>query len=106
MHGSGGKGMLIGPASSKKEIENFRLKLVSKPNNYIAQPTIALSTCQTITKSGLAPRHVDLRPFALMFKNKIKVTPGGLTRVALKKGSLIVNSSQGGGTKDTWIIED
>jgi uncharacterized circularly permuted ATP-grasp superfamily protein len=106
VHGSGGKGMLIGPAASKKEIENFRLKLISKPNDYIAQPTIALSTCQTITKSGLAPRHVDLRPFALMFKNKIKVTPGGLTRVALKKGSLIVNSSQGGGTKDTWIIED
>ena len=95
VHGSGGKGMLIGPAASKKEIENFRLKLISKPNNYIAQPTIALSTCQTITKSGLAPRHVDLRPFTLMFKNKIKVTPGGLTRVALKKGSLIVNSSQG-----------
>lgn len=106
VHGSGGKGMLIGPAASKKEIENFRLKLTNKPNNYIAQPTIALSTCQTITKSGLAPRHVDLRPFALMFKNKIKVTAGGLTRVALKKGSLIVNSSQGGGTKDTWIIED
>ena len=105
VHGSGGKGMLVGPAASKKEIEEFKLKVLSYPERYIAQPTLALSTCQIITNSGLSPRHIDLRPFALASKNKIRVTAGGLTRVALKKGSLVVNSSQGGGTKDTWIVE-
>ena len=105
VHGSGGKGMLVGPAASKKETEEFKLKVLSYPERYIAQPTLALSTCQIITNSGLSPRHIDLRPFALASKNKIRVTAGGLTRVALKKGSLVVNSSQGGGTKDTWIVE-
>lgn len=106
VHGSGGYGMLVGPASSKKEIEAFRAKLKSNPSNYIAQPTLALSTVPILTKSGLAPRHVDLRPFVLVAPDKIDITPGGLTRVAMKKGSLVVNSSQGGGTKDTWVLED
>lgn len=106
VHGSGGYGMLIGPTSSKKEIAAFEAKLRAKPENYIAQPTLALSTCPIFTKSGLAPRHVDLRPFVLVSPNGIDITPGGLTRVALKKGSLVVNSSQGGGTKDTWVLED
>ncbi|WP_299724324.1 circularly permuted type 2 ATP-grasp protein [uncultured Tateyamaria sp.] len=106
VHGSGGYGMLVGPAASKKEIEAFRAKLTAKPDNYIAQPTLALSTVPILTEAGLAPRHVDLRPFALMSPNKIDITPGGLTRVALTEGSLIVNSSQGGGTKDTWVLED
>ncbi|MFL4470438.1 circularly permuted type 2 ATP-grasp protein [Tateyamaria armeniaca] len=106
VHGSGGYGMLVGPASSKKEIEDFRAKLTAKPDNYIAQPTLALSTVPILTKAGLAPRHVDLRPFALMSPEKVDITPGGLTRVALSEGSLIVNSSQGGGTKDTWVLED
>ncbi|WP_324826834.1 circularly permuted type 2 ATP-grasp protein [Qipengyuania zhejiangensis] len=106
VHGSGGYGMLIGPTSSKKEIEEFRRKLVAKPANYIAQPTLALSTCPIFTKKGLAPRHVDLRPYVLVSPNKVDITPGGLTRVALKEGSLVVNSSQGGGTKDTWVLKD
>ncbi|MEY4161187.1 MAG: hypothetical protein RLZZ136_1808 [Pseudomonadota bacterium] len=106
VHGSGGYGMLIGPTSSKKEIEAFARKLRAKPDNYIAQPTLALSTTPIFTKAGLAPRHVDLRPFVLMSPNGIDITPGGLTRVALKKGSLVVNSSQGGGTKDSWVLED
>ena len=105
VHGSGGYGMLIGPTSSKKEIENFKQKLISKPSNYIAQPTLSLSSVPILTKKGLAPRHVDLRPFALMSPNDIKITNGGLSRVALKENSLLVNSSQGGGTKDTWIVE-
>lgn len=105
VHGSGGYGMLVGPTSSKREIEDFRLKLIARPHNYIAQPTLALSAVPTFTKSGVAPRHVDLRPFVLT-GDQIRVTPGGLTRVALKKGSLVVNSSQGGGTKDTWVLED
>ena len=105
VHGSGGYGMLIGPTSSKKEIEKFRKKLSANPKNYIAQPTLSLSTVPILTKKGLAPRHVDLRPFALMSPNEINVTNGGLTRVALKKNSLLVNSSQGGGTKDTWVID-
>jgi uncharacterized circularly permuted ATP-grasp superfamily protein len=105
VHGSGGYGMLVGPTSSKREIEDFRLKLNAKPHNYIAQPTLALSAVPTFTKSGVAPRHVDLRPFVLT-GDQIRITPGGLTRVALKKGSLVVNSSQGGGTKDTWVLED
>ncbi len=106
VHGSGGYGMLIGPAASKKELATFRDKLKARPGNYIAQPTLALSTVPILTKAGLAPRHVDLRPFVLVSPNGIEITPGGLTRVALKKGSLVVNSSQGGGTKDTWVLED
>jgi len=106
VHGSGGYGMLIGPTSSKKEIRQFRQKLEARPENYIAQPTLALSTCPVFTKKGLAPRHVDLRPFVLCSPQGVDITPGGLTRVALKKGSLVVNSSQGGGTKDTWVLDD
>jgi uncharacterized circularly permuted ATP-grasp superfamily protein len=97
--------MLVGPTSSKKEIELFRAKLKANPTNYIAQPTLALSTVPTYTASGVAPRHVDLRPFVLS-GDRVRITPGGLTRVALKKDSLVVNSSQGGGTKDTWVLED
>ncbi|MEP4803123.1 MAG: circularly permuted type 2 ATP-grasp protein, partial [Hyphomicrobiales bacterium] len=106
VHGSGGYGMLIGPTASKKEISAFRDKLKSRPANYIAQPTLALSMVPIFARSGLAPRHVDLRPFVLVSPEGIKITPGGLTRVAMKKGSLVVNSSQGGGTKDTWVLED
>ncbi len=106
VHGSGGYGMLVGPAASKKEIAAFEAKLRARPANYIAQPTLALSTVPVLTKAGLAPRHVDLRPFVLVSPNRIDITPGGLTRVALKKGSLVVNSSQGGGTKDTWVLGD
>ncbi|QQA41897.1 circularly permuted type 2 ATP-grasp protein [Pelagovum pacificum] len=106
VHGSGGYGMLVGPAASKKEIAAFRAKLEARPNNYIAQPTLSLSTVPIFTQKGLSPRHVDLRPFVLVSPEGIKITPGGLTRVALKKGSLVVNSSQGGGTKDTWVLED
>lgn len=105
VHGSGGYGMLVGPTSSKREIEAFRAKLRAKPENYIAQPTLSLSSVPTYTASGVAPRHVDLRPFVLS-GDRVRITPGGLTRVALKKGSLVVNSSQGGGTKDTWVLED
>jgi uncharacterized circularly permuted ATP-grasp superfamily protein len=106
VHGSGGYGMLVGPAASKRELSDFRAKLIAKPANYIAQPTLALSTIPVFANSGLAPRHVDLRPFVLVSPDKIDITPGGLTRVALRKGSLVVNSSQGGGTKDSWVIED
>ncbi len=106
VHGSGGYGMLVGPAASKKEIREFEKKLRAKPGNYIAQPTLALSTVPILTNAGLAPRHVDLRPFVLMSPKSIDIVPGGLTRVALKKGSLVVNSSQGGGTKDTWVLGD
>jgi uncharacterized circularly permuted ATP-grasp superfamily protein len=105
VHGSGGYGMLVGPTSSKNDIEIFRAKLKANPSNYIAQPTLALSSVPTYTASGVAPRHVDLRPFVLS-GDQIRITPGGLTRVALKKDSLVVNSSQGGGTKDTWVLED
>lgn len=105
VHGSGGYGMLVGPTASKKEREDFAAKLKSKPANYIAQPTLALSTCPILTEKGLAPRHVDLRPFVLV-SDQVKIVPGGLTRVALKEGSLVVNSSQGGGTKDTWVLDD
>ena len=104
VHGSGGYGMLVGPAASKREIADFRKKLKARPGNYIAQPTLALSTAPILTSKGLAPRHLDLRPFVLVSSEKITITPGGLTRVALKKGSLVVNSSQGGGTKDTWVL--
>jgi uncharacterized circularly permuted ATP-grasp superfamily protein len=106
VHGSGGYGMLIGPTSSKAEIARFEKKLRAHPENYIAQPTLALSSVPIFTKAGLAPRHVDLRPFVLVSPGGIDITPGGLTRVALRKGSLVVNSSQGGGTKDSWVLED
>ncbi len=106
VHGSGGYGMLIGPTASRKEIAAFEQKLRARPTNYIAQPTLALSTVPIFAKAGLAPRHVDLRPFVLVSPKGIEITPGGLTRVALKKGSLVVNSSQGGGTKDSWVLED
>jgi uncharacterized circularly permuted ATP-grasp superfamily protein len=105
VHGSGGYGMLVGPAASKKELEDFTAKLKARPGNYIAQPTLSLSTVPILTEAGLAPRHVDLRPFALVSPNEINIVPGGLTRVALTEGSLVVNSSQGGGTKDTWVLE-
>ncbi|HEY4210298.1 MAG TPA: circularly permuted type 2 ATP-grasp protein [Steroidobacteraceae bacterium] len=103
VHGAGGYGMLIGPASTKAEIEDFRARIKAHPERYIAQPTLALSTSPTFVASGIAPRHIDLRPFVLSGK-EITVVPGGLTRVALREGSLIVNSSQGGGTKDTWVL--
>ena len=96
--------MLVGPASTKAEIEDFRAALLARPTNYIAQPTLALSTTPTFVESGIAPRHIDLRPFVLS-GNTVQTVPGGLTRVALKEGSLVVNSSQGGGTKDTWVLE-
>ncbi len=105
VHGSGGYGMLIGPAASRGELDAFRMKLIDSPGNYIAQPTLALSSIPILTEAGLAPRHVDLRPFVLVSPDSIHITPGGLTRVALQEGSLVVNSSQGGGTKDTWILE-
>jgi uncharacterized circularly permuted ATP-grasp superfamily protein len=104
VHGAGGYGMLVGPASSKAQIEDFRQRLLAKPDGYIAQPTLALSACPTYVEQGIAPRHIDLRPFVLSGKT-ISMVPGGLTRVALQEGSLVVNSSQGGGTKDTWILE-
>jgi uncharacterized circularly permuted ATP-grasp superfamily protein len=104
VQGSGGYGMLVGPTASKEEIRGFREKIVADPARYIAQPTLALSTCPTFVDSGVAPRHIDLRPFVLSGK-EITMVPGGLTRVALKEGSLVVNSSQGGGTKDTWVLE-
>ena len=106
VHGSGGYGMLVGPAATKKEINEFAKKLKARPSNYIAQPTLSLSTVPIFVKKGLAPRHVDLRPFVQVSPKGINITPGGLTRVALKAGSLVVNSSQGGGTKDTWVLED
>jgi uncharacterized circularly permuted ATP-grasp superfamily protein len=104
VHGAGGYGMLVGPAASKAEIARFREVLVANPSNYIAQPTLSLSTCPTYVESGIAPRHIDLRPYVLS-GTSVQTVPGGLTRVALKEGSLVVNSSQGGGTKDTWVLE-
>ncbi|KIN70460.1 CP ATPgrasp 1 multi-domain protein [Sulfitobacter noctilucae] len=106
VHGSGGYGMLVGPAASKQELADFADKLRARPGNYIAQPTLSLSTVPIFTESGLAPRHVDLRPFALVSPTGVNIIPGGLTRVALTEGSLVVNSSQGGGTKDTWVLGD
>jgi len=103
VHGAGGYGMLIGPASTRMQIEDFRKRIIANPERYIAQPTLALSTSPTFVAQGLAPRHIDLRPFVLSGK-EITVVPGGLTRVALREGSLVVNSSQGGGTKDTWVL--
>jgi len=112
VHGAGGYGMLVGPASSKSEIEEFRTRILASPEKYIAQPTLALSNCPTLyncptfVEAGVAPRHLDLRPFVLSGKRGIRMVPGGLTRVALREGSLVVNSSQGGGTKDTWVLEN
>ncbi|HLI99955.1 MAG TPA: circularly permuted type 2 ATP-grasp protein [Bradyrhizobium sp.] len=106
VHGSGGYGLLIGPAATKDAIEAFRDRLKREPERFIAQPPLALSTCPTCTEAGLAPRHVDLRPFVLTGRDHVAVVPGGLTRVALKEGSLVVNSSQGGGTKDTWVLDE
>lgn len=104
-HGSGGYGMLVGPKSTKEQIETFREKIKAHPENYIAQPTLALSSCPMYHEDGLTPAHVDLRPYALMQgADKVVVVPGALTRVAMRKGSLVVNSSQGGGTKDTWVL--
>ena len=104
VHGAGGYGMLVGPAATRAEIEAFRERLLARPEGYISQPTLALSACPTFVESGIAPRHIDLRPFVLSGKT-ISMVKGGLTRVALKEGSLVVNSSQGGGTKDTWVLE-
>ena len=105
VHGSGGYGMLVGPASTKKEQEEYRARVLENPSGFIAQPTLSLSTCPTYVESGVAPRHVDLRPFVLSGED-VTVVPGGLTRVALTEGSLVVNSSQGGGTKDTWVLQE
>ncbi len=105
VHGAGGYGMLVGPMSTAAEREEFRARILARPETYIAQPTLALSTCPTLVESGIAPRHIDLRPYVLSGKSS-HVVPGGLTRVALREGSLVVNSSQGGGTKDTWVVDD
>jgi uncharacterized circularly permuted ATP-grasp superfamily protein len=105
VHGSGGYGMMVGPTASKAIHKEFAERIKARPDNYIVQPTLALSACPTYTRAGIAPRHVDLRPYVLV-GDTIRITPGGLTRVALKKDSLVVNSSQGGGTKDTWVLED
>ena len=104
VHGSGGYGMLVGPTSTKAEQTAYKARILEDPANFIAQPTLALSTCPTFVAQGIAPRHVDLRPYVLAGK-EVRLVPGGLTRVALKEGSLVVNSSQGGGTKDTWVLE-
>jgi uncharacterized circularly permuted ATP-grasp superfamily protein len=104
-HGAGGYGMLIGPSATAQEIADFRERVIAKPEGYIAQPTLALSTSPTFVASGIAPRHIDLRPFVLSGQ-RISIVPGGLTRVALREGSLVVNSSQGGGTKDTWVLQE
>lgn len=106
VHGSGGYGMLVGPKADKATRAAFAQKLRAHPDNYIAQPTLALSTVPTLVAEGVAPRHVDLRPFVLSGADKVRIVPGGLTRVALVDGSLVVNSSQGGGTKDTWVIDN
>ncbi len=104
VHGAGGYGMLVGPTATEAEREDFRLRILAAPGKYIAQPTLALSTCPTFVEQGVAPRHIDLRPFVLSGRD-VTIVPGGLTRVALRAGSLVVNSSQGGGTKDTWVLE-
>ena len=105
VHGSGGYGMLVGPHATKEDRDKFARKIAESPEGFIAQPTLALSTVPCYVESGLAPRHVDLRPYVLSGKDGVRTVPGGLTRVALKEGSLVVNSSQGGGTKDTWVVE-
>lgn len=104
VHGAGGYGMLIGPAETKNEINLFRKQILATPERYLAQPTLALSTCATFSDEKLAPRPIDLRPFLLSGRD-VSIVPGGLTRIALREGSLVVNSSQGGGTKDTWVLE-
>jgi uncharacterized circularly permuted ATP-grasp superfamily protein len=104
VHGAGGYGMLIGPAATREQIASFRERILRSPEKYIAQPTLALSACPTFVEAGIAPRHIDLRPFVLSGR-EVTLVPGGLTRVALGEGSLVVNSSQGGGTKDTWVLE-
>ena len=106
VHGSGGYGMLVGPHASRAELAEFQQLLKDRPSDYIAQPTLSLSTVPTFVDAGIAPRHVDLRPFVLCGSDRIRIVPGGLTRVALREGSLVVNSSQGGGTKDTWVLEN
>lgn len=103
--GSGGYGMLIGPCSTKKEIEAYRKRLLANPEGFIAQPTLSLSTNPTVTEDGIAPRHIDLRPFILSSGDDVDIVAGGLTRVAMVEGSLVVNSSQGGGIKDTWVVD-
>ena len=100
---AGGYGMLIGPKATEEEHAKFRELIKNNPTNYIAQPTLSLSTVPTLTDEGIAGRHVDLRPY-ILYGEEIEVIPGALTRVALKKGSLVVNSSQGGGSKDTWVL--
>ena len=106
VHGSGGYGMLVGPHATREMREDFRQRILANPANYIAQPTLSLSTCPVLSNGGLEPRHVDLRPFVLTGRDGVRIVPGGLTRVALKEGSLVVNSSQGGGTKDTWVLSE
>jgi uncharacterized circularly permuted ATP-grasp superfamily protein len=103
--GSGGYGMLVGPHATKAERDEFAAKIKSRPDDFIAQPTLALSTVPCFVDQGIAPRHVDLRPYVLCGADRVRCVSGGLTRVALKEGSLVVNSSQGGGTKDTWVVE-
>jgi uncharacterized circularly permuted ATP-grasp superfamily protein len=103
--GSGGYGMLVGPHATRAQIDEYAARLSAPPEGFIAQPTLALSTCPTLVDEGIAPRHVDLRPFVLTGAQGVRIVPGGLTRVALKEGSLVVNSSQGGGTKDTWVLD-
>ena len=105
VQGSGGYGMLVGPTASTQEIADFRVRILANPGNYIAQPTLALSTCPTLVDQGIAPRHVDLRPFVLSGET-VTLVPGALCRVAMREGSLVVNSSQGGGTKDTWVLQE
>jgi uncharacterized circularly permuted ATP-grasp superfamily protein len=105
VHGSGGYGMLVGPKATAEQIAAFRARIAADPANYIAQPTLALSTVPSFVAEGVAPRHVDLRPYCLVGE-RIELVPGGLTRVALKEGSLVVNSSQGGGVKDTWVLAE
>lgn len=102
---SGGYGMLIGPKSTKAEIEDFKKRIQNNPRNYIAQPVINLSRVPTLIEGAIEGRHVDLRPY-ILFGKEINIIPGALTRVALKKGSLVVNSSQGGGSKDTWVLAE
>jgi uncharacterized circularly permuted ATP-grasp superfamily protein len=102
--GSGGYGMLIGPTSTKEERVRFKQRVLDAPERYIAQPTLSISACPTFAGAGVAPRHIDLRPYVLSGKS-IQFVPGGLTRVALREGSLVVNSSQGGGVKDTWVVD-
>jgi uncharacterized circularly permuted ATP-grasp superfamily protein len=105
VHGSGGYGMLVGPASTREQIAAYAERIKAAPEDFIAQPTLSLSTVPTFVESGLAPRHVDLRPYCLVGQD-VTLCPGGLTRVALREGSLVVNSSQGGGVKDTWVLAD